>query len=35
MNYYFDAERIEIIEILKFRCYFKFGMSLHKLMCKH
>ena len=26
-------ELIEMIEILQFRCYFKLGMSLHKLMC--
>ena len=26
-------ELIERIEILQFRCYFKIGMSLHKLMC--
>ena len=26
-------ELIEIIKILQFRCYFKFGMGLHKLAC--
>ena len=27
-------EFIEMIGILQFRCYFKFGMGLHKLMCR-
>ena len=26
---------IEMIEILQIRCYFKFGMGFHKLMCKN
>ena len=28
-------ELIEMIESLQFRCYFKFGMALYKLMCKN
>ena len=28
-------ELIEMIESLQFRCYFKFGMGLYKLMCKN
>ena len=28
-------ELIEMIGILQFRCYVKFGMGLHKLMCKN
>ena len=28
-------ELTEMIKILQFRCYFKFRMSLHKLICKN
>ena len=28
-------ELIEMIEIVQFRCYFKFGMGLYKLLCKN
>ena len=28
-------ELIEMIESLQFRCYFKFGTGLYKLMCKN
>ena len=28
-------ELIEMIESLQFRCHFKFGMGVYKLMCKN
>ena len=30
-----ELNEIEMIKILQFRCYLKFGMGLHNLMCKN